>query len=363
MYCLNCGKDIEEDILCEECKAKGYYVDDDCVLQFKGKEENKTAEKANNSDWQEEPVVENESAVKTQFNGASEFNGSFWGYLWINLQTFLMIFFSLGIATSKAIRKRHVYMCAHTRLNGRQLIFDEKEYEEDYQKTKLLRSAIKGYNINIIMQLIMVVCLMFMMLWFFPYMMGQGGEQSTMLLVALTIFRICAILVFAMYPVEVLKTIACCNNFFKTYIHIEGGKRKLGSGFYEDNKFMGGKRGKKYGNLLWGCVLFSVATCGIGYPISVYWMVKYNVNHTVYDGRKLNNGSSVGSFYGKIILYNLLTYITFGIFGLFVGLKMQKWITSNTSLSEVETKFSPMLLEQIPIGSALRNQPKKKNDQ
>ena len=55
----------------------------------------------------------------------------------------------------------------------------------------------------------------------------------------------------------------------------------------------------------------------------------WEANHTVLDGRRLRfTGTALGLF-GNWIKWLLLTIITFGIYGFWVGIALKKWKTSH----------------------------------
>ena len=76
--------------------------------------------------------------------------------------------------------------------------------------------------------------------------------------------------------------------------------------------------------------LITIFTAGICYPWSVTMIYGWKINHTVIDGRRMHfTGSAVGLF-GNWIKWWFLTLITFGIYGFWVFIKLEKWKVSNT---------------------------------
>ncbi len=73
------------------------------------------------------------------------------------------------------------------------------------------------------------------------------------------------------------------------------------------------------------------ATFGIGYPWGKCFVEKWSVKHQVIDddNRLSFNGNGLQLF-GKYIIWLLLTIITFGIYGLWLSIKMKKWEVSHT---------------------------------
>lgn len=85
--------------------------------------------------------------------------------------------------------------------------------------------------------------------------------------------------------------------------------------------------------------LLTAVTFGIAYPWAVCFMKRWEVNHTVIDGKRLHFNGKGGQLFGKYILWWLLCFVTFGIFLLFLPVKMEKWVDSHTfdaSAEEIE---------------------------
>ena len=60
-------------------------------------------------------------------------------------------------------------------------------------------------------------------------------------------------------------------------------------------------------------------------------LIGWKINHTVVEGRRLQfNGSAVGLF-GNWIKWFLLTIITFGIYGFWLSIALEKWKAKNTT--------------------------------
>jgi len=78
-------------------------------------------------------------------------------------------------------------------------------------------------------------------------------------------------------------------------------------------------------------VFITVITLGIGFPWAFCMMYQWEVNHTVINGKRLKFNGTGGSLIGHWILWWLLTIITFGIFGLWVPVKIARWKAERTS--------------------------------
>lgn len=76
--------------------------------------------------------------------------------------------------------------------------------------------------------------------------------------------------------------------------------------------------------------LLSGVTLGIAYPWAKCMLVRWEVGHTVVNGRRLRFIGTGGQLFGKYILWAFLTIITCGIFSIWMGLKMRKWVAKHT---------------------------------
>lgn len=80
--------------------------------------------------------------------------------------------------------------------------------------------------------------------------------------------------------------------------------------------------------------LVTTCTLGICYPWALCMRYGWKVNHTVINGRRLKfEGSAVGLF-GNWIKWLLLTIITVGIYGFWVGIALEKWKVKNTRFAD-----------------------------
>ncbi|MGO1468592.1 MAG: DUF898 family protein [Tissierella sp.] len=76
--------------------------------------------------------------------------------------------------------------------------------------------------------------------------------------------------------------------------------------------------------------LITLFTLGICYPWALCMVYGWRINHTVIEGNRLKfTGSAVGLF-GHWIKWLLLTIITFGIYGFWVRISLEKWKVKNT---------------------------------
>lgn len=74
----------------------------------------------------------------------------------------------------------------------------------------------------------------------------------------------------------------------------------------------------------------TIITAGIAYPWAVTMQQRWKTNHTLINGRRLQFNGTGLSLLGNWIIWLLLSMITLGIYLLWVGPKLQKWIVENT---------------------------------
>jgi len=77
--------------------------------------------------------------------------------------------------------------------------------------------------------------------------------------------------------------------------------------------------------------LVTAFTAGICYPWALCMVYRWETEHTVINGRRLNfNGTALGLF-GQWIKWLLLTVVTCGIYSFWLAIALKKWKTKNTS--------------------------------
>lgn len=76
--------------------------------------------------------------------------------------------------------------------------------------------------------------------------------------------------------------------------------------------------------------LLSGITLGLAYPWAMCMRVRWEVKHTVINGRRLRFTGTGGQLFGRYILWAFLTVITLGIYGIWYGLGMKKWVVKHT---------------------------------
>ena len=98
--------------------------------------------------------------------------------------------------------------------------------------------------------------------------------------------------------------------------------------------------------------LVTILTFGICFPFALVLRQRWRAKHTYINGQRLIfNGSAVGLF-GNWIKWFLLTVITLGIYGFWVGPRIQKWIVENT---DFDPTYPPAQIptEQFATAGAL----------
>ena len=115
--------------------------------------------------------------------------------------------------------------------------------------------------------------------------------------------------------------------------------------------FFDGKALNFFGmNLL--CNLINVFSFGLLYPTTFCYKLKWVSRHTVINRKKLVFNGKPLSLLKKYILWFFLSLITFGIYGLWLPIRLLKWKSQNfhiKTVGEIEEKFSVTIVE-ILIG-------------
>ena len=76
--------------------------------------------------------------------------------------------------------------------------------------------------------------------------------------------------------------------------------------------------------------LLTIASLGILYPFAVVLVVRWRVEHTVINGRRLAFDGTATQLFGNWLLWLFLIIITLGIYGFWVGIAMKKWEVKHT---------------------------------
>ena len=95
-----------------------------------------------------------------------------------------------------------------------------------------------------------------------------------------------------------------------------------------ESKFTGGLLGMIGIGILQGLII--TFTLGLGLPWAVCLKQRWIAKHTIIDGKRLTFDGTGGQLFGNYIKWFLLTLITFGIYGFWLTIKMQQWITKHT---------------------------------
>ncbi|AJY77787.1 DUF898 family protein [Paenibacillus beijingensis] len=74
----------------------------------------------------------------------------------------------------------------------------------------------------------------------------------------------------------------------------------------------------------------TIITFGICYPWSITMIYKWEIEHTVIEGRRLRFEGTAISLFGQWIKWFLLTIVTLGIYSFWLSIKLKEWKTKNT---------------------------------
>ncbi|MBN2898446.1 MAG: DUF898 family protein [Clostridia bacterium] len=74
-------------------------------------------------------------------------------------------------------------------------------------------------------------------------------------------------------------------------------------------------------------------TFGLCYPWALCMVYGWKINHTVINGRRLVFKGSAVSLFGNWIIWLVLSVITLGIYGFWVGIALEKWKVKNTEFA------------------------------
>lgn len=81
--------------------------------------------------------------------------------------------------------------------------------------------------------------------------------------------------------------------------------------------------------------LICTVTFGIATPWAICYLLKFVVERTVVDGKRLTFNGTGGQLFGKWLLWNVLSFITLGIYGMFWATpRMYQWVVSHIHAEE-----------------------------
>ena len=86
------------------------------------------------------------------------------------------------------------------------------------------------------------------------------------------------------------------------------------------------------GTVLLGMLITGI-TLGICYPFQVVLMQRWRAKHSYIDGRPLVFAGSAWGLFGNWIKWFLLAIITFGIYLLWVGPRIERWKWEHTEFA------------------------------
>lgn len=76
--------------------------------------------------------------------------------------------------------------------------------------------------------------------------------------------------------------------------------------------------------------LITVLTAGICTPWAYVILKRWEIEHTIIDGKRLRFDGKPMDLFGQWIKWWFFTIITVGIYGFWVGIKMKQWETRHT---------------------------------
>lgn len=98
---------------------------------------------------------------------------------------------------------------------------------------------------------------------------------------------------------------------------------------FPEESYFDGRTIQLIGWRLLGLLLTGI-TLGIGAPWAQCMILRWEVRHTVINGKRLCFTGRGLQLLGKYLLWGLLTVITLGIYAIFIPVRMQKWRVSHT---------------------------------
>lgn len=98
-----------------------------------------------------------------------------------------------------------------------------------------------------------------------------------------------------------------------------------------------------------GCSLLNLITIFIAKPFTTCWKIRYQKNHTIYDGYRLTFRGNGAFLIGKWILWLLLVPLTLGIFFFFIPGRLKRWTIKHTHYQENDVIIEEVKEENKPV--------------
>ena len=97
----------------------------------------------------------------------------------------------------------------------------------------------------------------------------------------------------------------------------------------------------------------SVITLGFGYPWACCLFMQWETSHTIVNGQRLKFTGTGWELFKKYVLWILLTYITVGIYGLWMWIKVKRWTVEHTVFegSVMDYQERPVAYHQVNVPS------------
>lgn len=76
--------------------------------------------------------------------------------------------------------------------------------------------------------------------------------------------------------------------------------------------------------------IITICTLGLGAPWAICMMYRWEIEHTVIDGRRLGFDGTGAELFGNWIIWFLLCIITLGIYSFWVHIKVLDWKAKHT---------------------------------
>ncbi len=131
----------------------------------------------------------------------------------------------------------------------------------------------------------------------------------------------------------------------KEYLHRFDGQLE-----YEGKSFFDGGFWSRLGWTILGSLLTSI-TLGICYPVAVNMIYRWEIQHTVINGRRLSYDGKAIQLLGKWIVWWLLSIITLGIYALFVPVRIKAWQVKHSHIfggkEDIESHFNGRALPYV----------------
>ncbi|WP_419515793.1 DUF898 family protein [Dysosmobacter welbionis] len=98
-------------------------------------------------------------------------------------------------------------------------------------------------------------------------------------------------------------------------------------------------------------VAITLITGGLGYPWACCLFMEWETSHTIVNGKRLKFTGTGLELFKKYIVWFLLTFVTLGIYGFWMWIKVKRWTVEHTVFEypSMDYQQAPVVQQQVNV--------------